>query len=156
MAAVTPLLERQTELRVLRSAVDRAADGHGSTVVVSGEAGIGKTSLINCAIQGSFGDLDVLRGAFEERVTTEPQLRAFLSRLIGIDDASQLETCLAGRRRRAELLLTELCRSAAIRSTDRSLLAELARARIPISQEVRYSPARDDLSVARAPLEITT
>ena len=69
MAGVTPLLERQTELRVLRSAVDGAADGHGSTVVVSGEAGIGKTSLIRAFLASLDGRARVLEGACEDLLT---------------------------------------------------------------------------------------
>jgi predicted ATPase len=42
----TRLLERDTELRTLDAALDRAAGGAGSVVLVSGEAGIGKTSLV--------------------------------------------------------------------------------------------------------------
>ena len=66
---VTPLLERQTELRVLRSAVDGAASGHGSTVVVSGEAGIGKTSLIRAFLASLDGRARVLEGACEDLLT---------------------------------------------------------------------------------------
>ncbi|GAA4698685.1 ATP-binding protein [Nocardioides conyzicola] len=40
------LLERQGELRTLTALAARAATGHGATVLVSGEAGIGKTSLL--------------------------------------------------------------------------------------------------------------
>jgi predicted ATPase len=40
------LLERDAELRRLRAALDRAGRGHGSVALVSGEAGIGKTSLV--------------------------------------------------------------------------------------------------------------
>jgi DNA-binding CsgD family transcriptional regulator len=69
MAGVTPLLERQTELRVLRSAVDRASDGHGSTVVVSGEAGIGKTSLIRAFLASLDGRARVLEGACDDLLT---------------------------------------------------------------------------------------
>ena len=69
MAGVTPLLERQTELRVLRSAVDRASDGHGSTVVVSGEAGIGKTSLVQAFLAAAAGRARVLSGGCEDLLT---------------------------------------------------------------------------------------
>lgn len=40
------LVERAEQLRTLRSAFESAAQGHGRTVLVSGEAGIGKTSLL--------------------------------------------------------------------------------------------------------------
>jgi predicted ATPase len=40
------LLERDSELTALRDAVAGAADGNGSIVLISGEAGIGKSSLV--------------------------------------------------------------------------------------------------------------
>jgi predicted ATPase len=40
------LLEREAELRGLREALDEAGQGRGSVVLVSGEAGIGKTTLV--------------------------------------------------------------------------------------------------------------
>jgi predicted ATPase len=43
---VDPLLERGDELAALESVVDAARDGRGQLVLVAGEAGIGKTSLV--------------------------------------------------------------------------------------------------------------
>jgi DNA-binding CsgD family transcriptional regulator/tetratricopeptide (TPR) repeat protein len=40
------LLEREAQQEVLRNAFDQARQGHGSTILVSGEAGVGKTSFI--------------------------------------------------------------------------------------------------------------
>jgi predicted ATPase len=40
------LLERQAQLRDLHAALEGARQGRGSTVLVSGEAGIGKTWLL--------------------------------------------------------------------------------------------------------------
>src|ERR687887_480567 len=40
------LLERETQLRVLEAAADDAAAGRGSAALVTGEAGIGKTTLV--------------------------------------------------------------------------------------------------------------
>jgi predicted ATPase len=40
------LLERTALMEALLAAHDRTAAGHGSTVLVEGEAGIGKTSLL--------------------------------------------------------------------------------------------------------------
>ena len=42
----TTLLEREAELAVLRDVAREAAGGAGAVVLVSGEAGIGKSSLI--------------------------------------------------------------------------------------------------------------
>src|SRR4029450_7863206 len=40
------LIERDGPLETLLSAASRAAEGHGGTAIVGGEAGIGKTSLL--------------------------------------------------------------------------------------------------------------
>jgi DNA-binding CsgD family transcriptional regulator len=40
------LLERETQIQLLRAALGEARLGHGAVVLVSGEAGIGKTSLV--------------------------------------------------------------------------------------------------------------
>jgi SAM-dependent methyltransferase len=43
---VSPLLEREAELAALDAAVAAAREGRGSVVLLAGEAGIGKTSLV--------------------------------------------------------------------------------------------------------------
>jgi DNA-binding CsgD family transcriptional regulator len=45
------LLERTAELGVITAAVSSAASGSGSALLVEGEAGIGKTSLLACACE---------------------------------------------------------------------------------------------------------
>jgi len=50
---VAGLLERQVQLQLLEAAVGRAAAGRGSTVLVLGEAGIGKTSLLRAFLAGA-------------------------------------------------------------------------------------------------------
>ncbi|MFD0385455.1 ATP-binding protein [Streptomyces stramineus] len=58
------LLGRDHWLRVLRAHIDRASSGSGGLVLVTGEAGIGKTSLVGRAIQeGESRGLCVLRGS---------------------------------------------------------------------------------------------
>ncbi|WP_399083035.1 AAA family ATPase [Streptomyces sp. BBFR2] len=62
-----PLFGRDDELRLLGEAMDRARGGHGTSVLLSGEPGIGKSALLDtlarrCADAG----LRVLRGAGEE------------------------------------------------------------------------------------------
>jgi len=67
---VTPsLLERQAELEMLGAAVERAGAGRGSAVLVLGEAGIGKTSLVDAFLTAAAGRARVLAGACEDLLT---------------------------------------------------------------------------------------
>ena len=50
-----PLLERGEELAALESVVEAARDGRGQLVLVAGEAGIGKTSLVR-ALRARLGE----------------------------------------------------------------------------------------------------
>jgi DNA-binding CsgD family transcriptional regulator/tetratricopeptide (TPR) repeat protein len=63
------LLERQVELQMLGTAVERAGAGRGSAVLVSGEAGIGKTSLVHAFLAATAGRARVLVGACEDLLT---------------------------------------------------------------------------------------
>jgi predicted ATPase len=60
------LLERDAPLGVLAGAVADAAAGRGSTVVISGEAGIGKTSLVRAFATDARGDARLLAGACDD------------------------------------------------------------------------------------------
>jgi DNA-binding CsgD family transcriptional regulator/tetratricopeptide (TPR) repeat protein len=60
------LLEREAELASLAGAVDAAANGVGSVVLISGEAGIGKTSLMREVVQRAQGRARVLVGACDD------------------------------------------------------------------------------------------
>ncbi|NGO11172.1 AAA family ATPase [Streptomyces sp. HC44] len=60
------LLEREKDLRELLAAVDDAVAGHGSVVLVVGEAGIGKTSLVRAFIQAVGDGTRVLVGACDD------------------------------------------------------------------------------------------
>jgi len=67
---VTPsLLERQAELQMLGTAVERAGAGRGSAVLVLGEAGIGKTSLVHAFLATVSGRARILAGACEDLLT---------------------------------------------------------------------------------------
>ena len=60
------LLERDGELEVLEGALDRAARAAGSVVLVSGEAGIGKTSLVRAFLRAAAHRATVLQGACDD------------------------------------------------------------------------------------------
>lgn len=65
----TALLEREEQLDVLASVLDSAADGRGGVVLVAGEAGIGKTSLIRAFTARAADRARILHGACDDLVT---------------------------------------------------------------------------------------
>jgi DNA-binding CsgD family transcriptional regulator/tetratricopeptide (TPR) repeat protein len=70
MTHVVPYLrERQVELQMLGTAVERAGAGQGSAVLVLGEAGIGKTSLVHAFLAVAAGRARILTGSCEDLLT---------------------------------------------------------------------------------------
>src|ERR1700747_854776 len=65
MPVMPSLLERQAELQMLGTAVERASTGRGSAVLVLGEAGIGKTSLVHAFLAAAAGQARARAGACE-------------------------------------------------------------------------------------------
>jgi DNA-binding CsgD family transcriptional regulator len=63
------LLDRQDELAQLDAALDRAADRDGRVVLVHGEPGIGKSSLVRSWVAGVDDRARVLLGACDDLVT---------------------------------------------------------------------------------------
>ncbi len=57
------ILEREEELQILESALKKARTGNGQLVMICGEAGIGKTSLIEHFVHSQPEPLRFLRGA---------------------------------------------------------------------------------------------
>jgi hypothetical protein len=123
------LVGRETELTAIAEARLFWQSGRGGAVLLVGERGSGKTSLINCAQRQSLSGVEVVRAEFPERVTTEFGMRAFLAKLIDSTDPDQLEQELASRRR--VIILEELERTflrtvggfAAIRALQRMVAA---------------------------------
>src|SRR6478735_10726303 len=66
------LLDRQAELAALEAAVAHAAEGQGSTVLVTGEPGIGKTSLVRTFLTEASNRVRVLAGGCEDLFTPRP------------------------------------------------------------------------------------
>ena len=66
-----PVLEREDVLSVLQVAVADAASGRGRVVLVFGEAGIGKTSLVRAFLAANVG-VRVLVGTCDDLVTPLP------------------------------------------------------------------------------------
>jgi DNA-binding CsgD family transcriptional regulator len=70
--ARAPLIERGEALDELRRILARAWDGDGRLVMVRGEAGIGKTSLVEAVLAGLDPKISVLRGACDGVSTPRP------------------------------------------------------------------------------------
>jgi DNA-binding CsgD family transcriptional regulator len=66
------LLERKDSLGQLAQLVKDVSDGNGRTVLLSGEAGIGKTSLIKHFTNGVNSDTEILWGACDALFTPRP------------------------------------------------------------------------------------
>ncbi|MGT2464623.1 ATP-binding protein [Mesorhizobium atlanticum] len=66
------LLERQTQLKQLEAALAVALQGHGRVVALTGEAGAGKTALVEAFASRLDGDLTVLRSACEDLSIPDP------------------------------------------------------------------------------------
>jgi DNA-binding CsgD family transcriptional regulator len=62
------LLEREPTLAALALAVDDAAEGHGSVALITGEAGIGKTSLVRAFAERTGGRARLLLSACDDLV----------------------------------------------------------------------------------------
>jgi DNA-binding CsgD family transcriptional regulator/tetratricopeptide (TPR) repeat protein len=63
------LLERDSDLGVLDAALDDARQGSGSVILLSGEAGIGKTSLVESFAQQHRREVRILWGACDDLST---------------------------------------------------------------------------------------
>ena len=66
------LLERDDQLLGLEAALEDARQGAGATVLVSGEAGIGKSSLLQAFADRAGATARVLAGACEDLLTPRP------------------------------------------------------------------------------------
>ena len=95
----TGLLGRETELAAICEALSRWEAGERFNVLLVGERGSGKTSLVDCAQKQFCRHLEVIRGELCQRLTLEPQIREFLHRVLGAGPAEESETLLASRRR---------------------------------------------------------
>jgi DNA-binding NarL/FixJ family response regulator len=122
MGTRTPLVGRVTERERLSRAVERAAGGHGSIVLLAGEAGVGKSRLADEVAAGC--PPPVLRGAAVEGASTPygPIVAALRSYLRA--EPGGLEECGALRPHLA-LLLPELGDPAA--DSDRPTIFEAVR-----------------------------
>jgi predicted ATPase len=68
----SPLLERAADLAALDESLSQALAGHGSFVLVSGDAGIGKTALVRAFCDARRSNTRVLWGACDPLFTPRP------------------------------------------------------------------------------------
>jgi DNA-binding CsgD family transcriptional regulator len=71
-AVVAPLLERDDALAVLHGALSEVRAGTGRMVLVSGEAGIGKTALVRSFTASVRGSARILEGACDALTAPQP------------------------------------------------------------------------------------
>lgn len=106
------LIERDYALQRLHEAVERAGQGAGLTVLVSGEAGIGKTALVRRLVRDRAGEGDrVLCGSCEALFSPRP-LGPVYDMADGFDDEVQAMLGMDGPRARLfSAILADLQRS---------------------------------------------
>ncbi|GBC77470.1 hypothetical protein HRbin08_00948 [bacterium HR08] len=123
------LVGREQELALIAEARALWEGGRPVAILIVGQRGSGKTSLLNGAVRRSLAGLEVIRGEFRDRLLTELHMREFLARMVGANDAAQLEDVLSASRR--VVILEELERTflrqvgyyGAIRSLQRVIAA---------------------------------
>jgi predicted ATPase len=72
-SSTSVIVGRERERSLLRGALDAARVGCGSLALLGGEAGIGKTTLVeDLAAQASIAGVSVLRGGCYDLTTTPP------------------------------------------------------------------------------------
>ncbi|MEW5975093.1 MAG: ATP-binding protein [Acidobacteriota bacterium] len=103
------LVGREEEMNAVSQARNLWERGRSVSVIIVGERGSGKTSLINCAQEQCLKGLEIVRGEFGRRLLSEADLHVFLGHLLGVADISQLEPHL--KERRPVIILEELERS---------------------------------------------
>jgi hypothetical protein len=101
------LVGRDREMQALAEARELWEAGRPVAVLVVGERGSGKTSLVNCAVEGPLEGLAVVRGEFGPRLAGPAAVREFLAGLLGLPDPAGLEAALQGGRRVLVLEETE-------------------------------------------------
>jgi hypothetical protein len=92
------LVGRDEEIQALEEARDFWKAGRFAAVMVDGERGSGKTSLLNCAVAGPFRDETVVRVSITERLLTARAVHEFLARALDVDVEGVLTALRESRR----------------------------------------------------------
>ncbi|MBX7222810.1 MAG: ATP-binding protein [Blastocatellia bacterium] len=103
------LVGRTEELEAIAQARAMWEAGRPVSVLIIGERGSGKTSLLNCALKHPLQGLEVTRGEFTQRLSNQGEVRAFLAGLVQAADSEKLEETL--RQKPRVIILEELERT---------------------------------------------
>lgn len=103
------LIGRREEMEALRECRRSWEDGRPTALLIVGERGSGKTSLINCARADAFKALPVVSAAFDKRITSAEDMEAFLRETFGLPERADLIDALRAEPRVA--ILEELERA---------------------------------------------
>jgi hypothetical protein len=92
------LVGRARELEALLEARDLWQAGRRVSVLLSGQRGSGKTSLLNC-FSSELGEIEVVRGEFSRRLHGEQDLSDFLRGLLELQSSQDIRESLRSRPR---------------------------------------------------------
>jgi hypothetical protein len=93
------LVGRDTEMAALADARSQWENGRAVGVIIAGERGSGKTSLLNCALVRVFADAPIVQGRFRERLEDPQKVEAFLRGMLALPDGEDLRLALTQQRR---------------------------------------------------------
>jgi len=93
------LVGREPEMTAIAGAREFWEQGRPAALIIVGERGSGKTSLINCALKKWLNDLEIAAAEFRKRIVSGSQLLEALARLTGADGPAAVVAALRERRR---------------------------------------------------------
>jgi len=93
------LVGRDAEMAALADARSQWENGRAVAVIIAGERGSGKTSLLNCALVRVFADAPIVQGRFRERLEDPQKVETFLRGMLALPDGEDLRLALTQQRR---------------------------------------------------------
>ncbi len=89
------LVARDEELQAFARTLQQWESGQFAAILLVGDRGSGKTSLLNCARSSVFAGRNVVAANFSQRVTSPEQMQTFLRELFQIPEPANLLSTLA-------------------------------------------------------------
>ena len=93
------LVGRDEEIEGFEQALAQWDSGRFASVLLVGARGSGKTSLLNCASSSVFAGRKLVRGQFDQRLTSASQVEQFILKLLSVPAGTDLDSALSGERR---------------------------------------------------------